>query len=549
MTMKRFLLLIAAIACSTSLFAQEDKPDLLYFAQEKHGLGQMEEALELVNEHLNNSPDHCEALATRATIYVSLGQNDKALEDVNKALALWKAEDPIYRSLLHWWRADIYKQMGMRKAAIEDYTKANELCIEEGNEWEQPMIQLDMAKLYAQFDAPKSELIVQQLLDKDPSFGEARLLQAQNMIAKGAKQEAKEQLDRYITEGVDNPEAYLMRMNIHQAEGQKEAAIDDAISYMFELFGQENTDLDPALELMKQLPDYTIAQLDKRVAQLADKSGYEAMILTIIKGDFCHTTGYARQEIEALDALEKEMGESYDIYIWRGVAYHNLGDLEAALGNILKAEAHIPEQSRAYYLQELGLIYTDMGRYNKALECFDEALELKPEFVQVYYQRGFVFELMGNDAKAMENYNAGIAIDQTYPQIYLMRAEQYLKQGKAELAKADFEHILTIDNHPKYSCRHYALYFLGDEQGAIEWIDKVIANNHQWGGVYYDKACLYGRMGRADEALEALEAALERGFRAFAHIENDDDMDPIRNTAKFKKLLKKYKRRTNNKTT
>jgi tetratricopeptide (TPR) repeat protein len=127
--MKRFLLLIAAIACSTSLFAQEDKPDLLYFAQEKHGLGQMEEALELVNEHLNNSPDHCEALATRATIYVSLGQNDRALEDVNKALALWKAEDPIYRSLLHWWRADIYKQMGMREAAIEDYTKANELCI------------------------------------------------------------------------------------------------------------------------------------------------------------------------------------------------------------------------------------------------------------------------------------------------------------------------------------------------------------------------------------------------------------------------------------
>lgn len=541
MTMKRFLLLIAAIACSTSLFAQEDTTDLLYYAQQKHGLGQMEEALELVNAHLESNPDHCEALATRATIYVSLEQSDKALEDVNKALNVWKAEDPIYRSLLYWWRADIYKQMGMRQAAIEDYTEALKLCVEEENEWERQMIMLDLAKIYAQFDIEKSDQIVQQLLEEDPTLGEARLLWAENLIAEGAAEEAKHQLDIYIAEGAVNPEAYLMRMKLRQTAGQSEEAIDDAIDYMFEYFGREDADLEPALEIMKLMPEYTIQQLDKRIALQADQRGYKAMMLTAIKGDFCRVAGYSREEIEALDVLEKDMGESADICLLRGLAYHSLGELEKALSQMLKAESLNSEQDKSSYFIQLGLIYADMGKYNKALEYYDKVLALKPEMVQAYYQRGFVYELMGNDAKAMENYNAGIAVDESYPQIYLMRAEQYLKQGKTELAMADFEHILQIDNHPKYSCRHYALYFLGDEQGAIEWMEKVVANNHQWGSVYYDKACLYGRMGRTDEALEALEMALERGFKAFAHIENDDDMDPIRNRAKFKKLMKKYK--------
>lgn len=60
-------------------------------------------------------------------------------------------------------------------------------------------------------------------------------------------------------------------------------------------------------------------------------------------------------------------------------------------------------------------------------------------------------------------------------------------------------------------------------------------------GHYYDKACLYSRMGKLDEAVKALEASLEMGYCKFAHIEHDDDLDAIRNRADFKGLMSNYK--------
>ena len=104
----------------------------------------------------------------------------------------------------------------------------------------------------------------------------------------------------------------------------------------------------------------------------------------------------------------------------------------------------------------------------------------------------------------MENYNAGIDVDKEYPYIFLMRGELYRKQGQDELANADFEEILKQDTVAKSgSCRQYALLFLGRNNEAIEWMDKIVASDPDNNGPYYDRACLLSRMGKADEAIAA----------------------------------------------
>lgn len=60
-------------------------------------------------------------------------------------------------------------------------------------------------------------------------------------------------------------------------------------------------------------------------------------------------------------------------------------------------------------------------------------------------------------------------------------------------------------------------------------MNKIIENDPDNNGQYYDKSCLLSRMGKIDEAIVALRISLEKCNRSFAHIENDDDMDPIRN--------------------
>lgn len=70
---------------------------------------------------------------------------------------------------------------------------------------------------------------------------------------------------------------------------------------------------------------------------------------------------------------------------------------------------------------------------------------------------------------------------------------------------------------------------------------KMIEDDPEYSGTYYDKACLLARMERVPEALEALRTAFEKGFRSFAHIEHDDDMDILRNEPEFVSLIQEYK--------
>ena len=73
-------------------------------------------------------------------------------------------------------------------------------------------------------------------------------------------------------------------------------------------------------------------------------------------------------------------------------------------------------------------------------------------------------------------------------------------------------------------------------------MDKIIASDPKNPGHYYDRACLYARMGRLDESIAALYMSLEKGCRRFQHIRMDDDLNPIRDKTEFKALLEEYER-------
>ena len=58
---------------------------------------------------------------------------------------------------------------------------------------------------------------------------------------------------------------------------------------------------------------------------------------------------------------------------------------------------------------------------------------------------------------------------------------------------------------------------------------------------YYDAACLYSIMGETGKAVSYLRKALASGFRRFAHIARDRDLNNIRETDSFKALIDEYK--------
>ncbi len=81
-------------------------------------------------------------------------------------------------------------------------------------------------------------------------------------------------------------------------------------------------------------------------------------------------------------------------------------------------------------------------------------------------------------------------------------------------------------------------YNAGDFQTALERLQEVLAERPQEGLVLFNVACVESRLGRLDDALEHLSAALEVEPRLSENAANDEDLDPLRDDPRFKNIIK-----------
>ena len=143
---------------------------------------------------------------------------------------------------------------------------------------------------------------------------------------------------------------------------------------------------------------------------------------------------------------------------------------------------------------------------------------------------------------AIEDYSIAIALKPEMGYNYTRRAEVYMRQGDEEAAKADNLKVIELDTVPnRESTAMYAYQALGEHERAKEFMQRLIDEEPDYEGNYYDAACLYARMGEKEQAIDYLRQAFEHGYRDFAHITVDYDLDSIRDREEFKALIEEYK--------
>ncbi|MCM1141436.1 MAG: retroviral-like aspartic protease family protein [Muribaculum sp.] len=190
-----------------------------------------------------------------------------------------------------------------------------------------------------------------------------------------------------------------------------------------------------------------------------------------------------------------------------------------------------------------GDILNEMGRHDEAIKILDSFIDKNPEFGYGYYRRGWFKDEKGDREGAVDDYTMAIALDPTYAYSYIGRGRDYEILGQRELARADYLKVIELDTVPDdNSCAQYAYLFLGEKDKAIDFMNRYLENSDSKTGGTYDAACLYSLMGDTGKALDYLEQALERGYRRFAHMEVDRDLNNIRSTAEYKRLIEKYQK-------
>jgi clan AA aspartic protease (TIGR02281 family) len=494
--------------------------------------GDPKEARRLVNENLKENPKHIDSYLMLARLDRMEHDYASALGRVEQAMKNNYKKSGYSEATLLWWKGIIYDEIGDSKAAAQTMEEAVKLARKQEKEH-----LLSMMESLAQFrydlkEYDASDAVYKEMVKMDESSLLPRVGLARNEIARENYDSALEILKSCKQYDQDYGEIYRFEMKAY--EGKKEyKKMIDAMVLLFD----KTEDFD-YLDVSKFKKDkrYSTAVIKEKIATENDNVAWRLILAEFYQE--CHQ--YAKA-VTALDDLIKEYGNETQLLEMRSDCYESMGMTELALKDMNKCIELTEGNQAAYYHAMRANIHRCAGDYDEAIKDLTVFTDRFPTDAYGYYARGWCKELARDDKGAMEDYEEGIAIDEDYPYIYLMRGEMHQKLGIEELAKLDFEMVLQKDTVVRDgSCRQYALHFLGRDTEALEWMEKMIAEDVDDPGHYYDKACLLSRMGKGDEAITALTTSFEKGYRHFAHLEHDDDMDPVRGREDFKSLVAKY---------
>lgn len=486
-----------------------------------------DEALDYLNKEIEENPKNGYAYSWIAMVRLQQEEYGRALTSADLSIKYLPKKDPEYLYFAYETRARIYAELEDTIRALADYSTAIKVMPDNDDAYEKRAQIYYEQKKYDLADADYRKLIS---LDQGGVMGYMGI--GRNRNAQKIWDDAIEQFSYVAKLHSDYSSAYSFRAGSYLGKKDWDKATDDIVTAL------EIDSNDKAFYLMQDLEE---AAFTKLKAKFQIKSAKD---LNSEKWAYYLGIIHERKKMytQAIKFYEEANKRNLSAYTLERIAncYEEDGQYDVCLSVIEKALDMEPDK-RSLWTMKANALY-EMGKTKEAIAEWDSILVKYPDYDWGYYRRGWFKEAVDDIDGAIEDFTISLTLDPEYVHSYISRANMYEKQGKKELAKADYEKIIEIESTPDdYEVSMYAYQALGNNDKAIEVMDTLIARDSTRAGIYYEAACLYSKMNKQEEALSYLETSLEKGYRRFAHIEMDHDMDNIRELPRFKELIESYK--------
>lgn len=487
---------------------------------------QIEEALPLFERVIENDSTNGYAHFWLALGLSTLEEVDATFTAVNNALKYLPKKEKTYQSTAYQMRARVNLVRKDTAAALKDYAVAIKCKPEKKSLYE------DRAELYFEMHEYKlSNKDYDRLLELDPH-------NVIGFMGKGRNYRNLGQYDHAITHFT-----YVIQMYPNFSRGY---------SFRAECLLLKNK--------YSEAADDILAALD-----LDEDSKARGLLIDEFRGDKMNVIKPKLQRMTHKEpnralwryylAVLLEVNELYKDAIRQ---YHEANRLDAALtaheriavchasmGNFAKALEHLnlviaKNTTRASLYSRRAYYYSEMGEVQKSIDDYDKCVQMNPTS-RAYFLRGWEKHMAGQHEGAIEDLTISINMDSTFSVAYDGRGRSYLSLGQMDLAKADFEKILSFDTVPATnSCAAFAYHFLGQDSIAIDYALRCLEVDPR---TLYNVACAYALAGNTEKAVEYLRKEFEDGFVRLYHLSRDVDFDAIRQDPAYQALIEEYTRK------
>ncbi|MEM7443972.1 MAG: tetratricopeptide repeat protein [Pseudomonadota bacterium] len=155
-------------------------------------------------------------------------------------------------------------------------------------------------------------------------------------------------------------------------------------------------------------------------------------------------------------------------------------------------------------LNNRGVAYFELERYQDALGDFDRLVELTPTLASSYVSRGRAYSRLEERRRAIEDFDQAIALDPYDASAYFNRGHTLSRLEEYEVAIADLDRAIELipNFSDAYLERGLARHDLGMYYGAIEDYDQAIALNPSFPETYQFRGYSRCRLGFENEAYD-----------------------------------------------
>ena len=147
--------------------------------------------------------------------------------------------------------------------------------------------------------------------------------------------------------------------------------------------------------------------------------------------------------------------------------------------------------------------YEELDKYEEAIEDYNKAIELNPDWWDLYSNRADCYKKHEQYEEALEDYSKAIELSPDLSLLYRDRADCYKELEQYEEAISGYSEAIKIkpDSDYSYQKRGQCYQKLEQYSKAIKDFTKAIEIDSDWYGYYRDRADCYKELEKYEEAI------------------------------------------------
>jgi non-specific serine/threonine protein kinase len=220
----------------------------------------------------------------------------------------------------------------------------------------------------------------------------------------------------------------------------------------------------------------------------------------------------------------------------------NLREADAASRRAIEID---PESAEAHASRGMALSLS--RHYEEAGREFETAIRLDPKLFEAYYFYARSAFAQGNLDKAAEYFAKASELNREDYQALafiglayggLKREEEATRALKKTVAVIEKHLELHPDDTRALDLGAGVQARLGNREAALKWAAKASTIDPENPSVLYNVACTHAALGEIEQAIDYLEQSVSSGMAQVEWLENDPDLESLRDNERFKSLLK-----------